>query len=391
MIYRLTPQSRAILLCSQLSRLAGPFIGLFLNLYLWRQTNDLPTLIFYNAASFLALPVGFIVNGLALNRLGIKRLFQFSFLVQIITPLIIVFFRQEILGFLPIFGAINGFGSAFYWANINYLTFKLNEDKDRGYFVGLDFSIGSIIGIVAPILAGLIVSSAGGYYTAFAIAAVIFFLGFLVAGKFVNIQPDLAFRWKESFVQDHSWRWLGARAVIFFQGLIGGATLYTGSVLALNFFSGEASIGYFNGIMGVVGAVAAFIAAHYITIDRRFTGAIIGTIVLVAGALWFSLTPTLLGFVAFIASCQFGGFFTWTAGYSLIMREIERGHLDEENKYHYVVDNEIFINLGRLLGLAIFFLLLTSFPTAEAFRVIILLTAPVWLADLLVLRRLTHD
>ncbi|MBI4099845.1 MFS transporter [Candidatus Microgenomates bacterium] len=389
--FSLTENSRWLLLCSQLTRFASPFIGLFLNLFLWRETADLKTLIFFNAALFVGLPLGFIVNGLALKKLGIKQLFQFSFLTQIIFPLLIVLLKTSVLSYIYPLALINSFGAAFYWANLNYLTFNLNTDKNRGYFIGLDFSIGSFIGIVAPILAGFIVSFAGGYYLSFLVAAGIFSVGTLVAGKFIASQPSLDFQPQETIIHDQNSSWAKARAMMFFWGIISASTLFTGSILALNFFRQEAGVGLFNGAMGVIGVLAAYSAGRIISVQRRLLGAIIGTTILVLGALAFGLAPTVIGFVAFISSCQIGGFFTWTAMYTLNMREIDRGPLGPEQKYHYVVDNEIFMNIGRLVGLTLFFSLLLRFSDFESFRLIILLTIVFWLVNLLVIRSLAHD
>ena len=70
------------------------------------------------------------------------------------------------------------------------------------------------------------------------------------------------------------------------------------------------------------------------------------------------------------------------------MREMEKGHLSRNKRYYYWVDKEIFLNLGRIIGLTTFILLAGLFAFAFVYRLMFIIIALSAIFLLLMIRRL---
>ena len=61
----LTNDVRRLLVSYYLYLIAYPLFGIFTNAYLWRQSENLTTLVIYNLIYCFGLPLGFYINGYA--------------------------------------------------------------------------------------------------------------------------------------------------------------------------------------------------------------------------------------------------------------------------------------------------------------------------------------
>ena len=101
-----------------------PIIGIFINAYFWRQTEDITLIAAYNLGFFIFLPLGFYVNGLLLKRIKITKLYLVGLIISTISTVAVIFFSGNNLWYFLAYGAIFGFGSGIYWANRNFLGFQ---------------------------------------------------------------------------------------------------------------------------------------------------------------------------------------------------------------------------------------------------------------------------
>lgn len=251
---QLSRENRLLLVCSTLFSLAGPFIGLFLNIYLWREINSLEAVALFNLFGFLGLPIGFIANGFLLKRVSSKRALQFGLLAQGIFPLTLMILREEALHLLAPLGIISGLSAAFYWANLNLLTYDLTIDEIRGYFAGMSLVFGSVAGIFASPLAGFVIGIMGqkwfqfgvrqSYYLSFLIAAVIFLVTVIIAREITAGEEKLDFSLGGVFATSKSKKWVNVRFLNLAYGVCQGILIFSGGLLAFKFFGRELLVGW---------------------------------------------------------------------------------------------------------------------------------------------------
>lgn len=395
---QLSRESKLLLPCMTLFWFASPFIGLFLNIYLWREVDSLGPVALFNLFIFLGLPLGFITNGFLLKKKSLVSALRLGILAQGIFPLLIILLRENAFRFLAPLGLINGLSGAFYWANLNLLIYDLTSDKIRGYYTGLQEVLGSAIGIITPPLVGFVIvifgqewlrlSLRNSYYLSFSIAAFFFLLSALIAGKMMVVKERLEFSLKDVSFKNLSKNWLSIRIMSVASGFPNGIFILTWSLLAFEFFGRELEVGWFNGFLGVVGVMAAYFAGRYAKPEKRMRATVIGTIFYFTGAMFFGINFSLPAFYLLGVLVGIGDLFIWTVEFPILMREMERGYLPESQRYSYWVDREIFVNIGRLLGMATFVLFTGFFAFQFVYRTMFIIIAFVSLILLLTIRNL---
>jgi YQGE family putative transporter len=162
----------------------------------------------------------------------------------------------------------------------------------------------------------------------------------------------------------------------------------TWSLLAFEFFKRELEVGVFNGFLGMVGVLAAYLGGRLAKPERRMMTAAVGTALLIVGAILFGINfalPTLFLLGVLAAT---GDLFVWTVEYPVLMKEMEKGYLPKSRRYSYWVDRAIFVNLGRILGMIIFISLTSFFAFDTVFRSMFFAIAPSSIILLFAIKRL---
>jgi YQGE family putative transporter len=394
----LNRRTKLLLVCIGLFTLGTSFLDVFLNIYLWREFNDLRAVALFNLCFFLSMPFGFIFNGLLLGRIPHASAFRFGILVQGFFPLLIISLGGNVLPYLVPLGLIRGFGEAFYWANLNLFIFDITSDKIRGYFTGLQEALNSAIWMVGPPLVGLTIvivgqerlglSVRGSYYLSFSIATFIFLLAVIIAGKLKTDKEKLDFSLRGLSLKSLGKNWWTVRLMSIIDGFPNGIFILTWSVLAFEFFGGEVGVGWFNGLLGMTGVLAGYFAGRLARPERRLIAATAGTVIFVVGTLFFGLNFSLLAFYLLGILVAIGDLFVWTVEYPVILKEMEKGHLTRKKRYYYLVDQETFLNLGRMMGLTMFILLSSFFAFALVYRMMFIIIALSSIFLLLTIRKL---
>lgn len=146
-----------LLLSYGLYLVSYPIIGIFINAYFWRQTEDITLIAAYNLGFFIALPLGFYLNGLLLKRVHILKLYWIGTVLQGVAAFLAIFMPTLSFDKVLAYGLIYGIGGGLYWGNKNYITLKITKGRNRLYYNSLESSIDLIINIVMPILLGWII------------------------------------------------------------------------------------------------------------------------------------------------------------------------------------------------------------------------------------------
>ena len=80
-----------LLLSYSLYLISYPVMGIFINAYFWRQSNDVSLIAAYNLGFFVALPLGFYLNGLLLKKIHILKLYWVGGVLQGLAAFLAIF------------------------------------------------------------------------------------------------------------------------------------------------------------------------------------------------------------------------------------------------------------------------------------------------------------
>jgi YQGE family putative transporter len=153
-------------------------IGLFLsntfvNIYLWRQTEDYFTIAFYHLSIYIAKSITFIIAGKIVKKIDRVIVLRLGVTFLSLFFLTVLYLQENAAKFNVLLGVLIGIGYGFYWLSFNVLTFEITEPFNRVFFNGLLGGLQSISGMIGPLLAGTIIlrmDTSIGYMTIFTIS-----------------------------------------------------------------------------------------------------------------------------------------------------------------------------------------------------------------------------
>lgn len=340
-------------------QLGASMSGVFLNLYLWRLTESLFVNGVYTMISYLIGPLAFAVAGkYAKTR---DRLFTYRLGIGLtaLFYLFVVLAGTRVVDYYYLFALMAGVSGAFYWLGYLTLMYDVSTDGNRIRYLGLNSIFFNFAGLIGPAAAGFVISRGDGltgYMTVFTAAFVMFVITTIGSFRlkaqgthhksyYLHLLPIL-FRKDRPFRHGLiGWIILGS-----YQGLL----LFLPNILLFTVFHQEDWVGYAGVVLLGLTMATSYALSRYgqARLARRYclsaaAGFTIGALaLLVYGVqLW-----TVIVFTVSFYSCvpllvnSFSAYH-----YRLVGRLPLKGNLRVET----IVARETFINLGRVIGLAL--------------------------------------
>lgn len=339
-----------------------PIMGLFINVYFWRQSNDITLIAAYNLGFFLLLPIGFYLNGVLLSKVNILKLYWIGVFTQGFAAALAIFFPNLSFDIVLFYGAIYGLGGGLYWANKNYITLKLTKKTNRLYYNALETSIELISGILLPILVGwgivfgekLGIYSVGSAYKALIAIALIllWFSGYLLqeadiySEKITHLLP-----------KNPSSNWRRNRLISALYYVVAGANYFIPTLLTLLLIGLEGELGTLESLTAILTAILMYWIGRKTQLSKSSRIYVIAGISYFLSSIFLAYSYNLASVLLYIFTSSISLSVCWNLIYANSMETMDREQdlNPGSNQYALVMDNEIFYNLGRILGMAILF------------------------------------
>lgn len=340
---------------------AYPMISTFTNTYLWRQSHDLRFMVIYNIAFCLAIPFGFFVNGLMLKKIEPPKLFLAGCLLLGLVPLALIFTKTDQIVTIFLLGLLFGFATGLFWANRNFLTLKLTQSKDRIYFSSLETVLMTVSSIIIPILIGwfLVFGESVRWYgvhQAYEMMALLA-LGLLLV---VGILPR-RIRIESSHLQRVHLRharllWKTLRQLEFTHGIEHGLSGVLPILLVLTFVGTEGSLGTLQSLSAIISAIITYILGKRADAKHRIKILAAWIIGLIIAASVFSFAFSVLGVIAYFTIISLTDAFRWLSLTPFMFDLIDmEQRATGEHHYSFIFDREIYLAIGRVGALIIFY------------------------------------
>lgn len=142
-----------LLLIGGLYTLAISLSNTFVNIYLWKQTQNYVNLGLYNLASVVLQPLTFLVGGKLAKRIDRSILLRIGVGTLAIFFIVVLVAGKSASQYILLMGALLGVGYGFYWLAFNLLTFEITEPETRDFFNGFLGLLTSFSGMIGPIAA----------------------------------------------------------------------------------------------------------------------------------------------------------------------------------------------------------------------------------------------
>jgi YQGE family putative transporter len=370
---KLHTDTRKLLLSIMLYDLISPLLGIFINAFLWRQSQNLVLVAFYNLAYYVIIPFSFYINGHLLQKFSPRLLYFLSIIGQVVTTALLIFFPSISYLSVIIFGLLNGFFTGTYWANRNLLTLKTTQSENRIYFSSIESISMLVNSIIVPLFIGwfIILGSTVHLYSPQQGYQMIAVLALCTLGILARIMKRLSIK-KISIGElvlkkvSHGWRQF--QYFQFAWGINEGATVFLSTLLILILVGKEGSLGTVQSASAILTALVTFGFAKYLKVNHRVVLVIFGVFLTIAGAVIFGLFYSAIGIFIMVATQNIATTVKWIGFSSLSYDLMEKDGTVNDNHYAYLCDQEIYLGAGRVAGILLFILLAYAMPQTTVLR-----------------------
>lgn len=371
--HRLTHQAQELITSITLYNIVDPFLVLFTNAFLWRESQSPSLIAMYNLFYYIGLPIAFYLNGLLLKKYKPNHLYFFGNILQGTIISLLIFFSASSFVAIMLFGFMFGIGAGFFWANRNLLTLRITESDNRIYFAGLESLSGTLLSIIVPILIGgfIVLGSFLHLYSihqGYAILSVISLGVLIFVGAFLRDMKLSIAPITNIFLLKTSPLWTMFRSLTFTYGFLSGVGFLT-PIIILKFIGNEDKLGTVQSFAAIVSTVIVYAVAKKASQKHRMMILVSGVLLNFVGSLIFGILYSAIGTLILVTFFALASPFDWVAYSSLSNDTIDREEkIHTQHHFSYVFDQELVLNIGRIVGIGCFFLFINYFPENVVLR-----------------------
>jgi len=321
----------------------------------------------YFVGYFVAIPIGFAINGFLLRHFKINYLYILGMFAEIFVIVPLTFLHIKTM--LPLFliGNVMGISSGLFWSNRHYMAFFVTDNLNRNYVFGLENALINVGGFVTPLIFAFLTGIAGFTLTrlfpgippevgkillAAFLLTLIFIASFVILkGNFRNpeIKPFLFFKYCKTWNKQ---RWMN-----ILEGLTNGSLIVMPSLIVLHIFKDSSILGVLQSVGILTGLLPVYLLGRYSKPHHRINILAVSGCILIVSAIIIAIGFNEISSIIFLLCAQVIFTILYMPYLAIRMRSMNlSAPIDKREEYSYLVDIEITFGIGRILGLGIFLL-----------------------------------
>ncbi|MDQ6418535.1 MFS transporter [Paenibacillus sp. LHD-117] len=332
--------------------------GLFLNLYLWRLTQDLAVNALYNLIVFAITPIAFAAGGWIAKKRDRMVTYRIGIVMIALFYLMVIIAQEQVPNFYIWFALFNGIAAGFYWTGYLVLQYDVSTDANRIRFLAMNMVMFNSAGLAGPALAGFVIQrndGLQGYVIIFTLAFIMFVIAALISFRIPMVKSHHKAYYLKfmGLVMHRNRRWLKALYSFFVLGLFQGLMLFLPNIMLFQAVGREDWVGYLGVFFSSLTVATGYVISRkaqkenvrqYVFLST--TGVVIGAGLLLFGVeLW-----SVVLFMILFSICNPLAINTLTSYYYRLIGSLPlKGQLRIES----VVMRELFLNVGRVLSIAL--------------------------------------
>jgi len=367
--------AKRLLAANFIYALAFPFIIVFGSAFILRATGgDKIMTIFYNWGFFAGLILGYMMTGSLLKNklMNIKVLFAIGILLTVIPLCVLMFFGKE-SGYLVIFyGFLIGIGNGIYWSCRNFLTLLVTNNDNLNFYTSVEQFIIIFCNALIPLLFGTFVlgntvdpdAKMQMYkYTSLVVIATNLIACLLVMkSNFKN--PEI----KKFMYSGFGKNWQLQRLLTFCVGMVESGFMVLMTLLILTVAGDESVLGKIEFTTAILSIISIYIVGRISKPHHRGRIMLAGAISLIIGGTILVFTITNQNLILGISISFFGVIImkisqvvadpmVHSAFRATYISSCDKmSVVEKRDSYSYIMDNEYFMNGGRIFGGFVFLL-----------------------------------
>lgn len=353
-----------------LYNLIGPIFAIFINSFLWRQSHDLTLITFYNLIAIVFIPVGFYLNGILLKKFSPILLYSISLVMSGMAVTALIFAPYASYTIVSIFSIITGISWGVYWGNRIFLTLKTTQSGDRIYFSSIESSSGMITNVFVPLFIGWFIAFGDiiHFYSATQAYQIISVIMLIIIGLIALITASINIKIPVDtlILKNTTPGWKKYRLLRIFYGFNNGILLFVPTLMILILVGNEEAVGTVQSLSSIMASLIIYILAKYLDTKHRMSLIAASVILLIIGGIIFGIFYSALAVSIFFACYALSQPLGYIATISLTYDLIDNKEL--EHHYAYVCEQELFLDIGRVIAILLFMLALFATSNELALR-----------------------
>jgi YQGE family putative transporter len=373
-------RARSLLLSFVAFGVASPLLTLFTNAFLWRQSYDLVSIALYNAFWMAGLAIAFILNGYLLRAVRLAWLYATGLVIQSASCTLL--FGLETVGLREVLaiGMVSGMAAGIYWSNRNLLSLQITQGPQRDYFCGVESALGTLLAVLSPAVFGWFLQlgideGRLGVVERYRLLAIVTVavqgLGawYIVRAGFDDYVPRGFFVWGASSL------WNRVRTFTAVKGVAEGSAMFIPTLIILRLVGQEGAVGVTQSLSMVFTSCALYLIAARMKVASRGAVLRLGVGGMVLGGVILSCLYSEAGALAYLFLETLGVQILWVAANPIMLDAINGDQGESADHYRYIVDRELFLNLGRIVGVCVVVILSCASGADTTLRIAPLLLA----------------
>lgn len=339
--------------------------GVFINTMMMAPDEGIHAVLSYNASFFVTGALCMYIAAYVLKRSQARVTAIIGIAAYLVLYLLIIMLGNDAPRYHYLIGFFNGLADGFYWISYGQLLTSALAPANRDRGLAVINVIGSVISLVVPLVAGIIISRVGGiggYIVVMLIASAVAAWACVWALKLprdAQSANDGAKRTDFIGTIRMIWQQPMIRSAIMGQwakGIREGASMFLLSAVLYQILRSELIIGVNSFLSSFAGIVAFAYMSRVLTQENRMRFMLVAVIVLCAMGLLglLSVSPWMLLLYSAV-NAMFSGAIT-NGGYSIFLEALT-AHGNVRSRYpEALAYNESFLVAGRCVGLGIIWL-----------------------------------
>lgn len=372
---QLTPAAKAVLRVISLSWFAGSLAGIFVDLFIFRQTGQFQSLVVYNGFIFLFLLIIYALSGYWLRHYSARTLVKLGNGLAVIFFGLIVILQHRSIDWLIPLAILKGISAGLFWSGINLHQYLTTYNQDRDYYFGVQEFWLNLSRIAAPFLGGLIITLGNfltrqpltGYYLLFMITGVIIAIATIETWSLPRFS---GIDFKLGQLRHILTRNPPIKQIFWQQTLMGWRDVSSMTLISIIIFlvlRQELTIGFYNSVMGLVMAGAGVMFAKILTAQNRVRWSLIGAVGLSLGLIVIGLWPNFPGLIISSLVGIPGTALAITLSTIFYdVADVDRAHW--RLKYAYLLGRDVALGSARVISYLMLWWLLTVLPQLTVAR-----------------------
>lgn len=366
-----------LLIISTIFNLSIALSNTFVNVYLWKVDKTYGSIGVYNLLLYIVTALMFLVAGFLAGKIGAVWTLRIGILWHVVFYALTLVGGQAVANMPYLLGIVMGCAGGMYWFSFNTLSLGFTNDGKRDGFFGLNGVTGALAGMLAPPIAGFLISREDrlvgpitGYHVIFGLS-----LGLFVLATFLTTrirtharEPQLRMSIAFASLRHRWWRLLMVGCTAY--GMREGVFLFLIGLLMYVSTNSEMRLGEFALMQSALSFVSFYVVGRIVRPKNRLKVLRAGAILMAGAALFFLLpirpiTIVLYGCVIalvlplFLVSLQ-GFVFDGISALSRASRSEDGVAKEPDASNEQIVLREIFENLGRVIGILGFLILVKT-------------------------------